>query len=108
MTPVTSSQTDQVLAEIQHGRKIEAIKLLRQFTGLELAAAKAVVDEWPGRKSSTVIRCGAGNGAATLRSNNIVPRPGTQGRTMHRQTSSSRLCAFESSCQNSIRLAPAQ
>lgn len=44
MAPLTESQTKQIVTEIRQGRKIQAIKLMREFTGFGLAEAKDAVE----------------------------------------------------------------
>ena len=51
----------EVLAEIQAGRKIEAIKLLRQKTGLGLKESKDLVDGVASESPSYVVEDSAGN-----------------------------------------------
>jgi ribosomal protein L7/L12 len=47
-TPVTEGLPPEAIVEIQAGRKIEAIKIVRERTGLGLKEAKDMVDGWQG------------------------------------------------------------
>jgi Ribosomal protein L7/L12 C-terminal domain len=45
-SPTSGSLPSQALDALRHGNKIEAIKIVRQATGLGLAEAKALVDAY--------------------------------------------------------------
>jgi ribosomal protein L7/L12 len=46
MKPLTPSEKQEIETALHQGRKIEAIKLYRQYSGLGLKESKDIIDHW--------------------------------------------------------------
>ena len=66
MTNSEAKLSAQVLNAIHVGRKIEAIKLLREERGLGLKEAKQIVDAYAAANPQLVVQRGSGSGLGVI------------------------------------------